>query len=161
MKWESTVSFKKCFIGIQLIYNIVLVSGVQQSESVIHSISSLFWIIVPMLDHVLTFGDSISDYFVTQVFFFFFLIFLHKIVLTWVWCLRPLGHPDSLQNCIKSDFIDIPVQILSRACKDIHICTKKLLTLHDLSRQKFKFFHESGSWKLKEFYCIIWEIWSG
>ena len=93
--------------------------------------------------------------------FFFFLIFLHKIVLAWVWCLRPLGHPDSLQNCIKSDFIDIPVQILSRACKDIHICTKKLLTLHDLSRQKFKFFHESGSWKLKEFYCIIWEIWSG
>ena len=70
MKWESTVSFKKCFIGIQLIYNIVLVSGVQQSESVIHSISSLFWIIVPMLDRVLTFGDSISDYFVTRFFFF-------------------------------------------------------------------------------------------
>ena len=76
MKWESTVSFKKCFIGIQLIYNIVLVSGVQQSESVIHTHIQSF-----LLNRVLTFGDSISDYFVTQV-FFFFLIFLHKIVLT-------------------------------------------------------------------------------
>ena len=93
MKWESTVSFKKCFIGIQLIYNIVLVSGVQQSESVIHTHIQSF-----LLNRVLTFGDSISDYFVTRFFFFFF---LHKIVLAWVWCLRPLGHLDSLQNCIK------------------------------------------------------------
>ena len=36
-------SFKKIFIGVQLIYNVVLVSGVQQSESVIHiHISTLF-----------------------------------------------------------------------------------------------------------------------
>ena len=160
MKWESTVSFKKCFIGIQLIYNIVLVSGVQQSESVIHTHIQSFLDYCP---HVRPCSDIWRQHFWLLCYssFFFFLIFLHKIVLTWVWCLRPLGHPDSLQNCIKSDFVDIPVQILSRACKDIHICTKKLLTLHDLSRQKFKFFHESGSWKLKEFYCIIWEIWSG
>ena len=36
------------FIGVQLIYNVVLVSGVQQSESVIHiHISTLFQILFP------------------------------------------------------------------------------------------------------------------
>ena len=40
--------FKKIFIGVQLIYNVVLVSGVQQSESVIHiHISTLFKILFP------------------------------------------------------------------------------------------------------------------
>ena len=35
--------FLKIFIGVQLIYNVVFVSGVQQSESVIHThISTLF-----------------------------------------------------------------------------------------------------------------------
>ena len=40
--------FKLIFIGIQLIYNVVLVSAVQQSESVIHiHISTLFKILFP------------------------------------------------------------------------------------------------------------------
>ena len=35
--------FLKIFIGVQLIYNVVLISGVQQSESVVHiHISTLF-----------------------------------------------------------------------------------------------------------------------
>ena len=34
------------YIGVQLIYNVVLVSGVQQSDSVIH-ISVLFQILLP------------------------------------------------------------------------------------------------------------------
>ena len=35
--------FKKIFIGVELIYNVVLVSAVQQSESVIHiHISTVF-----------------------------------------------------------------------------------------------------------------------
>ena len=39
---------KKIFIGIQLIYNVVLVSGIQQSESVIHiHIFTLFKILFP------------------------------------------------------------------------------------------------------------------
>ena len=38
--------FKKKFIGVQLTYNVMLVSAVQQSESVIHiHISSLFKIL--------------------------------------------------------------------------------------------------------------------
>ena len=42
------LSFKKIFIGIQFLYNVVLVSGVQKSESAecIH-ISTLFWISFP------------------------------------------------------------------------------------------------------------------
>ena len=41
-------SFLKIFIGEQLIYNVVLVSAVQQSESVIHiPISTLFQILFP------------------------------------------------------------------------------------------------------------------
>ena len=37
------LNFFKIFIGVELIYNVVLVSGVQQSESVIHiHISTLF-----------------------------------------------------------------------------------------------------------------------
>ena len=40
--------FFKSFIGVQLIYNVVLVLGVQQSESVIHiHISTLFQILFP------------------------------------------------------------------------------------------------------------------
>ena len=40
--------FKLIFIGVQLIYNVVLVSAVQQSESVIHlHISILFQILFP------------------------------------------------------------------------------------------------------------------
>ena len=36
------------FIGVYLIYNVVLVSGVQQSESVIHTLkSTLFQILFP------------------------------------------------------------------------------------------------------------------
>ena len=35
--------FKKVFIGVQLIYNVALVSSVQQSESVIHIHISLFF----------------------------------------------------------------------------------------------------------------------
>ena len=37
--------FKKIFIGVQMICNVVLVLGVQQSESVIHiHISTLFFL---------------------------------------------------------------------------------------------------------------------
>ena len=43
------------------------------------------------------------------------------------------------RTVLKIDFIDVP----RRVCKDIHICTQKLLTLNLMSRQKFKFFHES------------------
>ena len=44
----ENVLFKKIFIGVQLIYNVVLVSGAQQSESVIHMhISTLFQILFP------------------------------------------------------------------------------------------------------------------
>ena len=40
--------FKKIFIGVQLIYNVVLVSRVQQSESVMHiHVSALFYILFP------------------------------------------------------------------------------------------------------------------
>ena len=40
--------FKKIFIGVKLIYNVVLVSGIQHSESVIHiHISILFKVIFP------------------------------------------------------------------------------------------------------------------
>ena len=40
---ELMIFLKLIFIGVQLIYNIVLVSTVQQSESVIHThISTLF-----------------------------------------------------------------------------------------------------------------------
>ena len=40
--------FKKFFIGVWLIYNVMLVSGVQQSESIIHiHISTLFKILFP------------------------------------------------------------------------------------------------------------------
>ena len=40
--WIHTLFFK-IFIGVLLIYNVVLVSGVQQSESVIHiDVSTLF-----------------------------------------------------------------------------------------------------------------------
>ena len=41
---ELTWIFKNFFIGVVLIYNVVLVSGVQQSESVIHT-STLFQIL--------------------------------------------------------------------------------------------------------------------
>ena len=42
----SQRSFLKIFIGVQLIYNVVLVSALQQSESVIHiHVSSLFYIL--------------------------------------------------------------------------------------------------------------------
>ena len=42
------VSFKKVFIGVQLIYKVVLTSGVQQNESVIHiHISTHILIIFP------------------------------------------------------------------------------------------------------------------
>ena len=40
------ISFFKIFIGVELIYNVVLVSGIQQSESVTH-ISTLFKILFP------------------------------------------------------------------------------------------------------------------
>ena len=36
MKFIYFLKLKKIFIGVELIYNVVLVSGVQQSESVIH-----------------------------------------------------------------------------------------------------------------------------
>ena len=35
-KFSTIISFKKIIIGIQLIYNVVLASGVQQNDSVIH-----------------------------------------------------------------------------------------------------------------------------
>ena len=42
------LEFKKKFIGVELIYNVVLVSGVHYSESVIHiHISTLFYILFP------------------------------------------------------------------------------------------------------------------
>ena len=42
--------FKKIFIGVELIYNVVLVSGIQQSESVLHiHLSSLFKILFPYM----------------------------------------------------------------------------------------------------------------
>ena len=45
---ENTFFFFLIFIGVQLIYNVVLVSGVQQSESVMHiHISTLFQIVFP------------------------------------------------------------------------------------------------------------------
>ena len=34
---------KKCFIGIQLIYNVVLALGLQQSEPVIHKFTLFFF----------------------------------------------------------------------------------------------------------------------
>ena len=34
--WSLCVCFKLIFTGVQLIYNVVLVSGIQQSEPVIH-----------------------------------------------------------------------------------------------------------------------------
>ena len=47
-KKECFLIFKFIFIGVQLIYNVVLVSAVQQSESVIHMhISTLFQILFP------------------------------------------------------------------------------------------------------------------
>ena len=48
-KTETSLSFLKLiFIGVWLIYNVVLVSAVQQSESVIHiHISTLFQILFP------------------------------------------------------------------------------------------------------------------
>ena len=46
--FSSSYFFKLIFIGVQLIYNVVLVSAVQQSESVIHlHISILFQILFP------------------------------------------------------------------------------------------------------------------
>ena len=51
--WSSyhfflSLSLFKIFIGIQLIYNVVLVSGVQQNESVTHiHIFTLFLILFP------------------------------------------------------------------------------------------------------------------
>ena len=40
------IFLQKIFIGVELIYNVVLVSGVQRSDSVIHiHISTLFQII--------------------------------------------------------------------------------------------------------------------
>ena len=42
------ILFKLIFIGIELLYNVVFVSAVQQSESTIHiHISPLFWISLP------------------------------------------------------------------------------------------------------------------
>ena len=44
----NTFFFTLIFIGVQLIYNVVLVSAVQQSESAIHThISTLFQILFP------------------------------------------------------------------------------------------------------------------
>ena len=43
--WEKPTILKK-FIGVYFSYNVVLVSGVQQSDSVIH-ISILFQILFP------------------------------------------------------------------------------------------------------------------
>ena len=40
-KQKHTLFFKKMFIGVELIYNVVLVSAVQQSEPVIHTHISL------------------------------------------------------------------------------------------------------------------------
>ena len=46
--WILFYLFKKFFIGVYLIYNVVLVSGVQQSESVIHiHISTFLKILFP------------------------------------------------------------------------------------------------------------------
>ena len=42
----STIFLKLIFIGVWLIYNVVLVSGVQQSDSVIHiHIATVFYLI--------------------------------------------------------------------------------------------------------------------
>ena len=42
MLYAHPMYFLKSFIGIELIYNVVLVSGVQQSESYIHSFLDSF-----------------------------------------------------------------------------------------------------------------------
>ena len=48
LRTSSFIYFLKICIGVQLIYNVVLVSGVQQSESVIYiHISTLFQILFP------------------------------------------------------------------------------------------------------------------
>ena len=45
---KLNIYFKKFFVGVQLIFDVVLVSAVQQSESVIHTyISTLFQILFP------------------------------------------------------------------------------------------------------------------
>ena len=44
--FSAIISFFNIFIGVELIYNVMLVSGIQQSESVTH-ISTLFKILFP------------------------------------------------------------------------------------------------------------------
>ena len=139
----------------------MLVSGVQQSESVIHTHIQSFWDYCPHFRSCWHLETAFLITLLLKFFFFFFKFFFTKLYQLESDALDHLGILIAYRTALKSDFIDIPVQIPRRACKDIHICTQKLLILNDLSRQKFKFFHESWSWKLKEFYCIIWEIWSG
>ena len=77
----------------------MLVSGVQQSEPVIHTHIHSFLNYCP---YIRPCSDIWRQHFWLLCYSSFFkFIFLNKIVLAWVWCLRPLGHPDGLQNCIK------------------------------------------------------------
>ena len=64
-----------------MIYKVVLALGVQQGESIIHIHNSLFLGLFSLSDHILTHGDSISDYFLLKFLFFkFFFFFSQKCV---------------------------------------------------------------------------------
>ena len=50
--FSFTLFFKLIFLGVLLLYNVMLVSAEQQSESVIHThVSTLFFIFFPHVGH--------------------------------------------------------------------------------------------------------------
>ena len=72
--------FKLSFIGVQLIYNVALVSAVQQSESVIHiHISTLFQILFPYRSLQSIEQSSLSY---TEGSFFFPSLFIYLFILS-------------------------------------------------------------------------------
>ena len=57
----EVINLKKKFIGVELIYNVVLVSGIQQSERVIHKYISTLFILFFHIGHIHTTTHKIDN----------------------------------------------------------------------------------------------------